>query len=101
MARFLIKFDRDKEIELDDNLELQDRIKLCQGLIDTYPDYFVYTLPKNSTDVNISGLKVETRLDIMASYILAGSKRYKEDGLLSEYKEKLVAYNEINMSDLE
>ena len=98
---FYIRLSYDEEIELPTDLELKDRIKLCEDIIEKYPDQFRYVLPKNNKDANIVGNQASIRLEIMGTYILDASKRDKEYPTLSEYKEKRIKSNEINMSELE
>lgn len=98
---YYLKLNYDEEIELPTNLELEDRIKLCEEILEKYPDQFKYILPKNSSDPNIVGNRASMRLEIMGSYILDASPRSKEYPTLSDYKEKRIKSNEINMSELE
>ena len=97
---FYIRLNYDEEIELPTDLELDERMKLCEDIIEKYPDQFRYVMPKNSKDANIVGNQASMRLEIMGSYILDASKD-KSCHILSEYKEKRIRSNEINMSELE
>ena len=98
---YYLKLNYDEEIELPTELDLNERIKLCEEIIDKYPDQFRYIMPKNSSDANIVGNRASMRLEIMGSYILDASPKDKEYPTLSEYKEKRIKSNEINMSELE
>ena len=98
---YYLKMNFDEEIELPTNLGLEDRIKLCEEILDKYPDQFRYIMPKNSSDANIVGNRASIRLEIMGSYILDAAPKDKEYPTLSNYKEKRIKSNEINMSELE
>lgn len=98
---YYLKLNYDEEIELPTNLELEDRIKLCEEILEKYPNQFKYILPKNSSDPNIVGNRASMRLEIMGSYILDASPKDKEYPTLTDYKEKRIKKNEINMSGLE
>lgn len=98
---YYLKLNYDEEIELPTELELEDRIKFCEDIIAKYPDQFRYILPKNNTDPNIVGNRASMRLEIMGSYILDASPKDKEYPTLSDYKEKRIKSNEINLSELE
>lgn len=98
---YFLRLSHDVEIELPSELELQERIKLCEEIIDKYPDQFRYVLPKNSRDANIFGGQVSMRLEIMGSYILDAAPKDKEYPVLTEYKEKRIKTNEISMTELE
>lgn len=98
---YYLKLNYDEEIELPTELELEDRIKLCEEILEKYPDQFRYIMPKNSSDPNIVGNRASMRLEIMGSYILDASPKDKEYPTLTDYKEKRIKKNEINMSGLE
>lgn len=98
---YFLRIGHDTEIELPSELELQERIKLCEEIIEKYPDQFRYVLPKNNKDANIFGNQVSMRLEIMGSYILDAAPKDKEYPVLTEYKEKRIKTNEISMTELE
>ena len=90
-----------KQIELDPTLSLEERKELCQKIIDNYPECFEYSLPRNNTDVNLAGLKVEKRLEIMGTYILQGTETTYNDGTITQYKGKKIIKHETCMAELE
>lgn len=98
---FYIRLDNDNEIELSTDLNLQERIKLCEDIIEQYPNYFRYIMPKNNKDQNLSGNYASMRLEIMGSYILDATEKDKDYPTLSKYKEKCIKNNEIGMNELE
>ena len=90
-----------EEVELPQELDLDERIALCQKIIDEYPDSFKYVLPQSNKDANIVGNQASMRLELLGTYILNAVEKDKECPVMTEYKEKRVAKNEINMSYLE
>ena len=90
-----------EEVELPQELDVDERIALCQKIIDEHPDSFRYILPKNSKDSNIVGNQASMRLELLGTYILGAAGRDREHTIMTEYKEKRVGQNEINMSYLE
>lgn len=85
------------EIDLPNELELQERIDLCNKIIEEHEESFRYIMPKSNNDPNYVGTQASIRLELMGTYILAATKRDKNIPIMSEYKEKRIAENEINM----
>lgn len=98
--RYYIMLDNDKKIELPDELDTQERIKLCEDIINEYPSYFTQCIAC-STCSEIASYKVELRLEIMANYILNSANKKSEYPIMSEYKKKLIKHTEVLFSDLE
>ena len=98
---YSIKLDLNNEIELPQHLDLQERIALCEEILEKYPEYFRYVMPKSARDNDVAGRNVTIRLDIMGSYILDAAEKDKEYPVLSDYKKKRIKNNEINISELE
>lgn len=85
------------EIDLPNNLDLQSRIDLCNKIIEEHEESFRYIMPKSNKDTNYVGTQASIRLELMGTYILSATKRDKNVPIMSEYKEKRIADNEINM----
>lgn len=85
------------EIDLPNNLDLQSRIDLCNKIIEEHEESFRYIMPKSNKDANYVGTQASIRLELMGTYILSATKRDKSIPIMSEYKEKRIAENEINM----
>lgn len=96
-----VRLMNDEEIELPQELELEERIALCQKIIDDHPISFEYIMPKNNKDANIVGEQASMRLEILGTYILSAVEKDKEHPVMSKYKDKKVSKNEVNMSYLE
>ena len=90
-----------EEVELPQELDLDERIALCQKIIDEHPDSFKYVLPQSNKDANNVGNQASMRLELLGTYILNAVEKDKECPVLTEYKEKKVNKNEINVSYLE
>ena len=101
MRQMYIRLMHGEEVELPQELDLDERIALCQKIIDEYPDSFKYVLPQSNKDANIVGNQASMRLELLGTYILNAVEKDKECPVMTEYKEKRVAKNEINMSYLE
>lgn len=97
---FFIKFDKDNQIELPTELNLEERIKLCQEITDKYPEYFEVKMPENNKDMNIAGNKASLRLEIMGSYILAGADNDKDYPTLTQYKQDMIKESECSLEEL-
>ena len=90
-----------KEVELPQELNLQERIAFCEKIIEEHPESFEYMMPKNNKDPNTFGTQVSMRLELLGTYILNAAEKDKDCPIMSEYKEKKIIKNEINMSFLE
>lgn len=88
-------------ITLPNELETQERIELCEKIINENPWYFKYVLPKGTND--IIGKKVEMRLTIMANYILFSLKPIGDEKKMipTNYKMKHRNYTEIPFSNFD
>lgn len=95
---FCIKLNQNEIITLPADKNLQERIELCDRLIEEFSDYF-YQQPSNDNG-HIGSSKVCARLEAMANYILNGASN-ERCTIMSEYKDKLVKNNEIPFSILE
>lgn len=89
------------QIELDTSLPLEERKELCQRIVDEHPECFEYCLPRNSNDINLAGLKVEKRLEIMGTYILQGVETEYNNGTITQYKGKKIIKHEVCLAELE
>ena len=58
-------------------------------------------MPKNNKDANIVGNQASMRLELLGTYILGAADKDKERPVMTEYKEKRINKNEVNMSYLE
>ena len=98
---FYIKFDHNHEIELPSDKTLEERIALCNEIVDKYPQYFEQKL--ESSDRNGAGASYKTmlRLSIMANYLLACAPKSSEYPILTNYKSNQNKVNEITFSDFE
>lgn len=96
-----IRLMNDEEIELPQELDLEERIALCQKIVDEHPMSFKYIMPKNNTDANIVGEQASMRLELLGTYILGAVEKDKEHPVMSRYKDKKISKNEVSMSYLE
>lgn len=96
-----VKLMHGEEIELPQELDLNERIALCQKIIDDNPVSFRYILPKNNKDPNVVGNQASMRLEVLGTYILGAVDNDKENPIITEYKEKRINKNEVSMSYLE
>jgi len=94
-----LKINEQIEIDLPEDLDIEDRKKLCQEIIDKYPDYFNYTLPTSKNDKH--GENVQRKLNILASYLYKCVKDTKTDNILTEYREKRNNKREIKLSTID
>lgn len=96
---FCIRLNQNEIITLPADKNLQERIELCDRLINEFSDYF-YQQP--STEKGFVGSsKVCARLEAMANYILNGASNDSSCVIMSEYKDKLIKNSEIPFSTLE
>lgn len=86
---FYIKISNEKTFILPTDIPTQERIALCNSIIEQNPEYFTQQISKPSKNESTASSKVCSRLDIMATYILNGEARgsKQEYALLSAYKE--------------
>lgn len=87
---FYIKMDSEVDIDLPIEYSVDERIELCDRIIQEHPKYFDMTF--NSTP---------HRLDIMASYILDAVDKDGEYPLLTTYKERRNKIKEVTFSEIE
>lgn len=85
------------EVELPKELNLQERIALCDKIVKEHESSFKYIMPKNSSDSNYVGTQASMRLELLGTYILDAAPKDKERPVMSEYKAKRIAKNEISM----
>lgn len=97
---YYIKLDNDDKIELPSELGTEQRIKLCEDIINSYPLYFKQCLP-GSNCTELASYKVEMRLEVMANYILGSIDKDDDNPVMSEYKQKLVNNLEKPFSEFE
>ena len=98
---YYIKISNDLTIELSGELNTQERIKLCEDIIEEYPQYFKHYDSSIPFTIGDGGNKISRRLEIMADYILASTKIDSEYTILSDYKEKRNKNSEVFFSELE
>lgn len=83
-------------------LDSARRIIECENIIAKYPQYFEQGLPVGGKNNGQSCDKVVKRLELMATYILAGSTESKKQiNILTDYKEKRNKTSEIHFSTIE
>lgn len=100
---FYIKIDSDTTFTLPTDINTQERIELCNKIIDDNPEYFSQSIAANRYGKGTASDKVCSRLNIMATYILNGESSDDKDGytLLSNYKEERNKRTEITFSTIE
>lgn len=87
---YFIKLENNEQVEFPTELDSNERVQLCDKIINEYYDDFSFKL-KNAP----------FRLEIMANYILAGSNKDSEYPHITEYKAKKQKNKEITFSDFE
>lgn len=97
---YYIMLDNNKKIELPSELDTQERIALCESIIEKYPKYFTQCIAGSMCSETAS-YKVELRLEIMANYLLDSAKDKNTHGIMSDYKTKLVKNTEKPFTELE
>lgn len=97
---YFIKIEN-KSIELPTNKTFDERVDICLGLIDKYPDYFTQSLGSSDARKNIASERVKIRFDIMASYLLTGTSNSDGHKVITQYKDKVIKDNETLFSNLE
>lgn len=98
---YFIKISHDNIIELTTDKTLEERLEICQNIIDTYPDKFVF---KSHTDKTSNGTwngKVSNRLKFMADYILLACDKNGEYKILDDTKLKRRQQKELLFSQLQ
>ena len=98
---FYIKLDGNDDIELPNNKTLEERIALCNEIIDKYPEYFEQKLQIGNKNEGTASYKTMLRLSIMADYLLACDTKKGEYSTLSDYKIAQKNDNEITFSDFD
>ena len=88
----------DKKVELPTDLNLQDRIELCEQIIENNYEYFDYQVPREDSQI-ISSEKVMIRLSVMGDYIIAAAPS-DERVTITKYRERKIARHEILMDDV-
>lgn len=87
---YYIKMNNDLEINLPNEYTLKERIKLCEKIINDYPQFFEMSMKSTSY-----------RLETMASYILDAADKNQEYTILTPYKERRNKIKEITFSEIE
>ena len=95
---FCIRLNQNEIIALPADKNLQERIELCDRLIEEFSEYF-YQQPTSEKGV-VGSSKVCARLEAMANYILNGAS-IGSGAIISEYKDKLIRNTEVPFSTLE
>lgn len=95
---YYIKLDQNNEIELPNDKNLEERIALCNEIIEKYPQYFEQKIDRGGSG---AGAKAVIRLSIMADYLLACGDNKGDYPTLTNYKENQKNINEITFSDFE
>ena len=95
---FFIYLDKGRKIDLPNSRTCEERIKLCEQIIEKYPEYFEYALPsgKVSGPMNASE-KVVQRLRVMGEYIYQSSPA-TENNVTTAWKKKRNKKKEIPFS---
>ena len=98
---YYIKFDYDDEIELPSDKTLEERIAICNEIIEAYPQYFEQKLQSSDRNGSSASYKTMLRLSIMADYLLACAGKDSEYPTLTNYKDNQLKTTEITFSDFE
>lgn len=86
-------------IELDNELSVEERIKLCEKIIAAYPEEFEYTIPTGKPkpiELDYSE-KVKNRLRIMGEYIYQASPNKERQTVITKYRQKKDRQREVIM----
>ncbi|QCT71376.1 hypothetical protein [Eubacterium maltosivorans] len=86
----------DRTVHLPNHYRLPERKALCDQIIEHFKVHLTYKVPENSNDN--TGARVEERLERLGDYLLSGYKVGKKDGLITEWSERVIAENEIYLS---
>lgn len=87
---YFLKFDSGSKIELPTELDVHERVKFCEQVLDDYKDEFDIKMKNTSY-----------RLEIMANYILAGANKDNDYPIITQYKDNKNKRKELYFSDLE
>lgn len=87
---YFIRMDDGSKIDLPQELNVEERISLCEEILEKYSDNFEVGLKNRSY-----------RLEIMGSYIIDGDKKSKEYPTLTTYRHKRNKNKEKIFSELE
>lgn len=87
---YYIELNNELTITLPKDYNLEDRIKLCDTILNENIDYF-----------DMGSHKTHTNLEIMANYILEVSPKDNEHSVLTEYKKKRNRNKEVLFSEIE
>ena len=98
---YFIKLNKDLTIELSNDLGTQERIELCNELIEAYPTYFKPWETGIAVSLKNAGNSAYRRLELLADYILDSTPNNDEYSLLTHYKEKRNKQTEVVFSELE
>ena len=86
-------------IELDNNLSVDERIRVCEEIIAAHPEEFEYSIPTGKPkpiELDYSE-KVKSRLNIMGEYIYQASPNSTTHPTITRYKEKRNRKREVVM----
>lgn len=86
-------------IELDNDLDVNERIKLCEQILAAYPEEFVYTIPTSrpkAIELDYSE-KVKSRLRTLGEYIYQASPNPERQTVITRYREKVDRVREVKM----
>lgn len=97
---YYIMLENGKTIDLPTELSLEERIDLCERIINEYPLYFTQHIAGSNCSEQVA-YKTELRLEIMANYILNAEKERVQGSVISRYKEKRIRKSEAIFSELE
>lgn len=89
--------DREKVI-LPSDLNLQERIELCEQIIRDNFEYFDYQIPREASQIP-SSERVMIRLSVMGDYIIAAAPS-PDRVRLTEYRERKISKHEILVDDV-
>lgn len=98
---YFIKLNKDLTIELSNDLDTQERVELCNELIEQYPMYFKPWESGIAVNLKNVGNSAYRRLELLADYILDSTPNNDDYSLLTRYKEKRNKQTEVVFSDLE
>lgn len=91
----------DEEVRLPEYLLLNQRMQLCEMLIELNPDYFTYELPPSKYTGIHSSDRVERRLSILGEYIYDASPCEESSSVVTRYKKSRNVKREVPFSALE
>lgn len=93
----------DDVIELNNDLSVDERIKLCEQILAAYPEEFEYTIPTGKPkpiELDYSE-KVKSRLRTMGEYIYQASPSPECKTVISKYRERIDKVREIKMENMD